>query len=177
MTWQRPWPPRSGRAPEEGFAARFAPLGVGNASQLEQVAVARIHVAAQAADGTQRREVDVERRRIDNAVARIDADHLTDHELVLRPEGQADETAAFESGRRVGEPRRLYQPRGGEAQFGDLRLAHIGGEFGRRDVHGPAIRSSTRLTTNSPKSWILRVLGPSVLVVLQPEHDQCRVLG
>ena len=41
-----------------------------------------------------------------------------------------------------------------------------------------AIASSTRLTTNSPVTWMLRVvsLGVPSVVVLQAEHDQRRVL-
>ena len=56
--------------------------------ELEHVALARVGVAAQAADGAERREIDVEALGVDDALAHVDAQHLADQQLALRAEGQ-----------------------------------------------------------------------------------------
>lgn len=68
------------------LAAFGTPLGIGDALELEHVALARVHVAAQAADRAQRREIDVEGLGINDALAHMHAQHLADQQLALRPE-------------------------------------------------------------------------------------------
>src|SRR5439155_17350261 len=92
-----------------GFAAVAAPFGVGDALELERVALARVGVAAQAADRAQRREVDVEGGGVDDAVAHVHAQHLADQQLALRAERQSHGAPAFEGCGGGFEARRFYQ--------------------------------------------------------------------
>ena len=102
----------------------------------KRIALGRVEIAEQAPDRPVGVEIDIHLFAVDQALARVQAQHLADQRARGRAEGERDVLPAFEREGRRGQSRHVDIDRRQGLQPGRLHLAVTGGKVDRAVVHG-----------------------------------------
>ena len=144
------------------------------ARQRKGIALGGIEIAKQPPDRPVAVEIDIHLFTVDEALARVQAQHLTDKKLAARPERQRDMSPAFQREGRRGQSwhgdidrRQRLQPR-------RLHFAVTGGKVDRAVVHGRRQRLVHQMHDELPAAVNIArgVLRAEIGLVLQAEHQQ-----